>query len=39
VKVLILHSQVAPDADPDEQDVLAQVEAVSQALTELGHAC
>lgn len=35
--VTIVHNAVAPDAGPDERDVLAQVQAVSAALLELGH--
>jgi len=37
-RILILHSDVAPDAPPDELDTLDQVEAISAALTERGHA-
>jgi D-alanine-D-alanine ligase len=37
MKVVILHDRVTDDARPDELDVLAQIEAVSAALTTLGH--
>lgn len=37
MRVLIVHQAVAPDAGPDELDVLAQVEAVRGALLRLGH--
>ena len=37
MRVAILHQAVPKDAAPDELDVLVQVEAVSQALHELGH--
>ncbi|MBD3307870.1 D-alanine--D-alanine ligase [candidate division KSB3 bacterium] len=35
--VAILHAEMTEDARKDEQDTLVQVEAVSQALRELGH--
>jgi D-alanine-D-alanine ligase len=34
--VTILHQRVAGDSEPDERDVLAQLEAVREALAELG---
>jgi D-alanine-D-alanine ligase len=37
MKVIILHSEVGSCASTDEQDVLFQVEAVSQALRVMGH--
>jgi D-alanine-D-alanine ligase-like ATP-grasp enzyme/GNAT superfamily N-acetyltransferase len=37
MKITILHEAIAPDAAPDEQDVLHQVAAVRQALRRLGH--
>lgn len=37
MRVCILHQAVAPDAAPDEQDVLCQADAVRQALVRLGH--
>jgi D-alanine-D-alanine ligase len=37
MRIAILHQAVPEDATPDEQDVLVQVKAVSQALCELGH--
>ena len=37
MKILIMHSEVPPDAPPDEQDTLAQAEAVRAALTHAGH--
>ena len=36
-RVLILHSDVAPDAPPDELDTLYQVESIEAALLERGH--
>lgn len=36
-KVAILHGAVPPDAPPDDQDTLLQVEAVAAALKRLGH--
>jgi D-alanine-D-alanine ligase len=37
MRVLILHSDVPPDAPPDEQDTLLQAAAVEATLRELGH--
>jgi len=37
MRVLIVHSPVGDTANPDEQDTLVQVEAISAALRELGH--
>src|SRR3954453_21185114 len=37
MKVLVLHSDVPPDAPPDEQDTLLQAAAVEKVLNELGH--
>ncbi len=37
MKAAILHGEVSPDANKDEQDVLVQVEYVSGALVELGY--
>lgn len=37
MKVLVVHNPVADQASPDDADVLAQVQAVSEALRELGH--
>lgn len=37
LRVLILHSDIAPDAPPDEQDTLDQVAAISDALEANGH--
>ena len=37
MKVLVLHSDVAPDAPPDEQDTIFAAEAVAAALEKLGH--
>jgi len=37
MKVLVLHSDVAPDAPPDELDTLDSAAAVSAALESLGH--
>jgi D-alanine-D-alanine ligase len=36
-RVLVLHSDVAPDAPPDELDTLYQAEAIEMALAERGH--
>lgn len=36
-KVLVLHTDVAPDAPPDELDTLDQVEAIGAALAGRGH--
>jgi D-alanine-D-alanine ligase len=38
VKVLVLHSAVAPDAPPEELDTLIAAEAVEAALAARGHA-
>ncbi|MBM4318976.1 MAG: D-alanine--D-alanine ligase [Deltaproteobacteria bacterium] len=37
LRVALLHGEVPPDAAPDEQDVLVEVESVSAALRTLGH--
>jgi D-alanine-D-alanine ligase len=37
MRVLVLHSDVAPDAPPDELDTLITAEAVVQSLTRCGH--
>lgn len=37
MRVLVLHSDVAPDAPPDELDTLVSAEAVASALEKLGH--
>jgi D-alanine-D-alanine ligase len=37
MKVLVLHSDVAADAPPDELDTLISAEAVSAALESIGH--
>ena len=37
MRVLVLHSDVAPDAPPDELDTLLTARAIAQALHELGH--
>lgn len=37
MRVLVLHSDVAPDAPPDEQDTLATADAVCSALRARGH--
>jgi D-alanine-D-alanine ligase len=37
-RIVILHGAVAPDAAPDEQDVLVEVETVRHALAALGYA-
>src|ERR1700739_3650973 len=37
MKVLVLHSDVAPDAPPDERDTLDSAAAVSEALEKRGH--
>jgi D-alanine-D-alanine ligase len=37
VRVLILHSDVAPDAPSDEQDTLAQIPVIAEALEARGH--
>jgi D-alanine-D-alanine ligase len=38
MRVLVLHSDVAPDAPPEEQDTLIAADAVAEALTRKGHA-
>lgn len=37
MRVLVLHSDVAPDAPPDEQDTLMAAGAISEALDSRGH--
>jgi len=37
MRVLVLHSDVPPDAPPDEQDTLIAAKAVSDALASRGH--
>ncbi len=37
MRVAVLHNAVAADAPPEDQDTLVQVEAVSAALSRLGH--
>ena len=37
-RIVILHGAVAPEAAPDEQDVLVEVETVHRALAALGYA-
>jgi len=37
-RVLVLHSDVAPDAPPDELDTLWQADAITEALADRGHA-
>lgn len=37
MRVLILHSDVPPDAPPDEQDTLLQAAAIRSALVKLGY--
>ena len=37
MRVLILHSDVTPDAPPDDQDTLLQAMAIESTLAELGH--
>lgn len=37
MRVLILHSDVAPGAAPDEQDTLAQIPVIAEALAAKGH--
>jgi D-alanine-D-alanine ligase len=36
-RILLLHSDVAPDAPPDEQDTLYQVESIAEVLSQRGH--
>jgi D-alanine-D-alanine ligase len=37
MRVLVLHSDIAPDAPPDEQDTLEQAAAIAAALERQGH--
>src|SRR5690349_19285528 len=37
MRVLILHSDVPPDAPPDDQDTLLQANAIEYTLRQLGH--
>ena len=37
MRVLVLHSDIPPDAPPDELDTLIQADAIAEALTSLGH--
>jgi D-alanine-D-alanine ligase len=37
MKIAILHGEVAKEAQPDEKDVLVQVDFVAKGLAELGH--
>ena len=37
MRVLVLHSDIAPDAPPEEQDTLIAAAAVVQALGQSGH--
>ncbi len=37
MRVVVVHDEILPDAPPDQQDSLVQVEAVSAALRDLGH--
>jgi D-alanine-D-alanine ligase-like ATP-grasp enzyme len=37
MKILVLHSDVSPDAPPDDQDTLLQAAAIAATLGELGH--
>lgn len=37
MRVLVLHSDIAPDAPPDEQDTLATADAVCSVLSARGH--
>jgi D-alanine-D-alanine ligase len=37
VHILVLHSRVAPDAPPDEQDTLDQAAAIADALAQRGY--
>lgn len=37
MRVLILHTDIAPDAPPDDQDTLRQAAAIGAALTRSGH--
>ena len=38
MRILVLHSDIAPDAPPEEIDTLVSSEAVAQALLKHGHA-
>jgi D-alanine-D-alanine ligase len=37
MKIAVVHNSIAPDAPPDDQDVLFQAESVAAAATALGH--
>ena len=37
MRVLVLHSDVPPDAPPEDQDTIAAAQAISQALISRGH--
>ncbi len=37
MRVVVLHNFVPPDAPPEDQDTLVQVEAISASLARLGH--
>lgn len=37
MRILVLHSDVPPDAPPDDQDTLLQAEAIAATLGALGH--
>jgi len=37
MRILVLHSDVPPDAPPDDQDTLLQAAAIAATLGELGH--
>jgi D-alanine-D-alanine ligase len=37
MRVLVLHSDIAPDAPPEEQDTLIAADAVAEALVRKGH--
>jgi D-alanine-D-alanine ligase len=37
MRILVLHSDIAPGAPPDEQDTLVQADAVARALEAQGH--
>ena len=37
MRVALFHDELAPDAAPDERDVLVQMDAIGGALSELGH--
>ena len=37
MRIAVVHNAVTAESTPDEQDVLVQVEAVTDALRELGH--